>query len=251
MSAAMKKNTVILGLLVICFFGVITLVRAEIPNAKFEKKLNETIKKVDFEDLTIDTAVSFLANTYKINIVLINMHSRGEIFIDLFLQNQSLRRVLHFLCKAGKLHYRLDKNAVVISGTPFPKHTPEKLKQKKLHASTLKQKSLATRQKMALINLPVVEFDAADMHSVVRYLSRISKRNDPQRKGVNIVIGLDSNKIKELPHISLSLRDISLADVIRYICLKQKMQCDYFEGVAVLVPQKQKVVVSEKVKQVK
>lgn len=75
-------------------------------------------------------------------------------------------------------------------------------------------------RKMRTIYIPVVKFEDADIFSVIRFLSRLSRRYDSSKTGVAIVAGFDKNKGKGLPKITLSLggRSLTLMDVIELLC---------------------------------
>ncbi len=72
--------------------------------------------------------------------------------------------------------------------------------------------------KIENIIFPVIEFDDADIFSVVRYLNRNSKRYDPAGEGISIVAGFTKKTAEKLPKITMSFSKIPMSEVLRYIC---------------------------------
>ena len=89
--------------------------------------------------------------------------------------------------------------------------------------------------KMEAIIFPSVEFEDADLFSVVRYLNRGSKRYDPSKAGVGIVIaGITKEDAGRLPKITMHLSKIPMSEVLRYVCQSTGLKFKIDEGVIVI-----------------
>lgn len=81
--------------------------------------------------------------------------------------------------------------------------------------------------KLESIIFPSVEFDDADIYSVIRYLDRGAKRYDPEKNNISIIPGFDNVVAATLPRVTMSFSRIPLSEVLRYLCklvgLKFKM----------------------------
>ncbi len=74
--------------------------------------------------------------------------------------------------------------------------------------------------KLRNIYIPVIEFDNADIFSVIRLLNRLSRRYDPDNAGVAIIAGFNKKNAQKLPEVTLSLggRGLNLQDIIYLLC---------------------------------
>lgn len=74
-------------------------------------------------------------------------------------------------------------------------------------------------EKLDTLIVSKVDFDRATINSVVGYLSRESKilDNEDEHKGVNIVLRLSNPSV--VKPITLSLDEVPLGEVIKYVCL--------------------------------
>jgi len=75
-------------------------------------------------------------------------------------------------------------------------------------------------RKLRTIHIPVIEFEDAEIFSVIRFLSRLSRRYDSNKTGVTIVAGFDRKQVRNLPGVTLSLsgRSLTLMNVIELLC---------------------------------
>jgi hypothetical protein len=89
--------------------------------------------------------------------------------------------------------------------------------------------------KMETIIFPNIEFEDADIFSVVRYLNRSSKRYDPAKAGVSIVVaGITKEAAGKLPKITMHLSKIPMSEVVRYVCQCTGMKFKIDEGVVII-----------------
>ena len=72
-------------------------------------------------------------------------------------------------------------------------------------------------ERMQKIIFPVVEFENASIKSVIKYLSQMSKRYDPDKKGINIVSGLQSANIENGMMVDMSFSNMPMSEILRYI----------------------------------
>ena len=94
-----------------------------------------------------------------------------------------------------------------------------------ISASFAEAKDLVNKRKQLIkklrtIYIPVVKFEDADIFSVIRFLSHLSRRYDSRKTGVTIVADFDKNKAQGLPKVTLNLsgRSLTLMDVIDLLC---------------------------------
>jgi len=70
------------------------------------------------------------------------------------------------------------------------------------------------------IIIPRIEFENTSINAVVQYLIAESKENDtsPERTGVPILLQLNPDQMSQIPQITMSLDDMPIGEIIRYIC---------------------------------
>jgi len=88
--------------------------------------------------------------------------------------------------------------------------------------------------KMETIIFPNIEFEDADIFSVIRYLNRSSKRYDPAKEGVSIVAGFTKETASKLPKITMHLSKIPMSEVLRYVCQITELKFKIDEGVVII-----------------
>jgi|GEM_PF-4117202 hypothetical protein len=89
--------------------------------------------------------------------------------------------------------------------------------------------------RMESIIFPNVEFEDADLFSVVRYLNRAGKRYDPAKTGVGIVVaGLTKETAGKLPKITMHLSKIPMSEVMRYVCQCTGLKFKVDDGVVII-----------------
>lgn len=89
-------------------------------------------------------------------------------------------------------------------------------------------------EKMENIIFPGVEFDDADIFSVIRYLHKNSKRYDPDQEGISIVSGFTKKQAEALPKITMSFAKIPMSEVLRYLCQGVGLKYKIDEGSIVI-----------------
>lgn len=91
---------------------------------------------------------------------------------------------------------------------------------------------LKLEQKLKSIVLDKINFDKADIATVIEFLSQKSRELDPDRQGINFVLRLPDKK-DELTHIhrefTINLTNIPLASVLQYISDQTNLQCSVQE----------------------
>ena len=88
--------------------------------------------------------------------------------------------------------------------------------------------------KMETIIFPNVEFEDADIFSVIRYLNRGSKRYDPAKEGVSVVAAITKDAAEKLPKITMHLSKIPMSEVVRYVCQCSGLKFKVDEGVVII-----------------
>jgi hypothetical protein len=96
------------------------------------------------------------------------------------------------------------------------------------------------------ILLPDIDFNKSDLHDVIAFLNRSSKKHDPNHKGVLFVLTLNASPpkwpINERVSISLP-QPTPLGEVLPYICLQANLKYTIEKGSVVfsyLDPSKRK-----------
>lgn len=79
------------------------------------------------------------------------------------------------------------------------------------------QSTAEVHAKLESTIFPNIEFDEADINSVIRYLDRGAKRYDSSNEGISIIAGFDSTVASTLPKVTMSFSKIPLSEVLRYL----------------------------------
>ncbi|MHB9138696.1 MAG: hypothetical protein ACYC4Q_04745 [Victivallaceae bacterium] len=101
-------------------------------------------------------------------------------------------------------------------------------------AAVKSNSSAGIYEKMENIIFPGVEFDDADIFSVIRYLHKNSKRYDPDQEGISIVSGFTKKQAESLPKITMSFAKIPMSEVLRYLCQGVGLKYKIDEGSIVI-----------------
>ncbi len=101
-------------------------------------------------------------------------------------------------------------------------------------ASVKSNSSAGIYEKMENIIFPSVEFDDADIFSVIRYLNRSSKRYDPDKEGISIVSGFTKDTAAALPKITMSFAKVPMSEVLRYLTQGVGLKYKIDEGAIVI-----------------
>ncbi len=84
-------------------------------------------------------------------------------------------------------------------------------------AEVKKDSGSSLYDRMQKIIFPVVEFENASIKSVIKYLSKMSKRYDPEKKGINIVSGLRNSATENNMMVDMSFSNMPMSEILRYI----------------------------------
>jgi len=84
------------------------------------------------------------------------------------------------------------------------------------------------------IIFPNIEFDDADIFSVIRFLNRLSKRCDPDKVGVSVIAGFNKKTADQLLKVSMSFSNIPMSEVLRYLCQNVGLKYKIEEGAVIL-----------------
>lgn len=88
--------------------------------------------------------------------------------------------------------------------------------------TTAKKETIA--KKLNSIVIDHIEFKDVALPTVISYLNQKTKELDKEKKGVNIILKLDANDVKNPPKITIRLEDIPLGDAIKYIAMAAGMK---------------------------
>ena len=82
--------------------------------------------------------------------------------------------------------------------------------------------------RMERIVFPNVDFEDADIFTVVRFLNSRSKTYDPEKEGVNFIVVVDKSVADKLNRVNMNFTKIPLNELLRYLCqdveLKYKVE---------------------------
>ncbi|MDD5726977.1 MAG: hypothetical protein PHV59_00295 [Victivallales bacterium] len=92
----------------------------------------------------------------------------------------------------------------------------------------------STYAKLERIIFPNIEFEDADIFSVIRFLNRLSKRCDPDKVGVSVIAGFDKHTADELLKVTMSFSNIPMSEVLRYLCQNIGLKYKIEEGAVIL-----------------
>jgi type II secretory pathway component GspD/PulD (secretin) len=92
----------------------------------------------------------------------------------------------------------------------------------------------STYAKLERIIFPNIEFDDADIFSVIRFLNRLSKRCDPDKIGISVIAGFDKRTADELLKVTMSFSNIPMSEVLRYLCQNVGLKYKIEEGAVIL-----------------
>jgi general secretion pathway protein D len=84
------------------------------------------------------------------------------------------------------------------------------------------------------IVFPNIEFEDADIFSVIRFLNRLSKRCDPDKVGISVIAGFDKKTADELLKVTMSFSNIPMSEVLRYLCQNVGLKYKIEEGAVIL-----------------
>ena len=92
----------------------------------------------------------------------------------------------------------------------------------------------STYAKLERIVFPNIEFDDADIFSVIRFLNRLSKRCDPDKVGISVIAGFDKSTADQLLKVTMSFSNIPMSEVLRYLCQNVGLKYKIEEGAVIL-----------------
>jgi beta-lactamase regulating signal transducer with metallopeptidase domain len=90
------------------------------------------------------------------------------------------------------------------------------------------------KKKLKKIIFPNVEFKNANISTIIRYLNHHSKRNDPDKVGINVVVYFTANIAKKLPKITMKYSNISMDEILQHLCQKTKLKYKVESGSVLL-----------------
>ncbi len=88
---------------------------------------------------------------------------------------------------------------------------------RRIEAKTSSPESIYSRMEQIII--PQFAFNGYNITKVVSKLNELAKENDPEKRGINIILGLDSDKASKL-NVSMNLLQMPLKDLLRYLSLE-------------------------------
>ena len=185
------------------------------------KKLNEIIiDRIDFEDITVPTAVEQLqkiSGKHGINIILkLNpQKDKGKELVDFVMVKRSLMDVIYYFSMSTTFHYHIGDNEVVISSIPNPVEIREYRQYWK------KENAALLTKKLQNIRIPNIKFINADIYTVVEELNRLMMGNNSP---ISILIGHEANVIPEFPKVTMDLKNVSMYEILQNLCQDNELK---------------------------
>ncbi len=134
--------------------------------------------------------------------------------------NNLLEKCYRQMYKSGRLRHQADVEGIVAySTTEWNEGVLQTSVDRAIKTgSEVKTQSTAeVHAKLESTIFPNVEFDEADINSVIRYLDRGAKRYDSNNEGISIIAGFDSTVAANLPKVTMSFSKIPLSEILRYL----------------------------------
>ena len=215
-------------------------------NQYIKKKLKETkIESMTIKDMKVSDVVKMLSEKYKIKIILLQplQKKQRDTVVELVIKKKNLYQLIYFFCKAADLKFRIRGDAIIMSTDPIPP-TEEEIKRekerKKAGAVIKKKWKLLTENKLKKTIFPEVKLENADIFTVIRYLNRYSKRNDPDKRGVPVIAGFAIKTANKLPKIAMKYSNISMYDFLDKLCKYTGLKYEIQQGAVILLAEKAK-----------
>lgn len=217
------------------------------------EKLNSIIiPRLDFEDTTIEEAINFLRmRAMELDVKELDPMKKGLNFVirkphpapagvaadlkirELRLKNVPLGMALKYICDQTNLRYTVDDTAVVLS-------SPDEV-DAKAAAPAVDAKAAAIQHKLKSIIIPKVDFEDTPIEEAINFLrTRATELDvqelDPKKKGLNFVIRSQRGGDAPILINGLSLRNVSLGTVLKYICEQTNLSYTVDEVAVTLSP---------------
>lgn len=189
---------------------------------KLIKKLNDiTIPELTLREALVSDVLQFLSDESKrldpekvgVNIV-VQRDVVGQQTVTLLLRNVPLIDAIRYATQAAGLNYTIESSAIVVlkeAGVEAAKRAKVEKLTPGAADQDARQKKLV--QKLNDITIPELTCREALVSDVLQFLRIESRRLDPEKVGVNIVLQGDT---VDAQTVTLSLRDIRLIDAIEY-----------------------------------
>ena len=193
--------------------------------------------KVDFQDATLREALEFLAEKSKrlekgegANIVIRNADKIGDVRITLTLNNVPLAQVLRYIAELANCEVVREEFAFVVG----PKQAGNAPAPIAPAAPAAAKPADAVLKKVDAFVFPKIDFHDATLAESVGFLTVKSRKLDAEGKGVNIVLK-NTDKIGDA-RITLSLSNVPIAEVLRYVAALADCEIVLEESAFVLRP---------------
>jgi hypothetical protein len=164
------------------------------------------LPKVVFQNATIEEVVDYL-RTKGVNIILNKSVEDESPKVTLSLANVPLLEALRYSAELAQLQLTADDNAIVLQSWSFTPASEES----KASVGEVPKALVHART----IVFPSIEFRDGTVTEVVDFLRIKSQQLEPSKAGVNLVLKPDAAAVGA--KISLTLKNASLADALKYV----------------------------------
>ena len=170
---------------------------------------NNRLPKVEFDEASLDEIVEFFRRGGGIEgqatNILVDSTVNRDLKVTLKLHDVSLGVAFAYVAEIAGFDYRDEKHALRI----FP------LKGGKPPVRAfLKRGGPMTWRRASEMRLPKVEFDKTELGDVISDLTAASRRLDPKKKGLNIIL---SHGVDPATPVTFRLQNVPLSTVLKYV----------------------------------
>lgn len=168
----------------------------------------DNLPKVEFDEASLDEIINFFREGGGVGEkrnILVDPRIDREVTVTLRLRNVPLGVAFAYAAELAGFDFREDQHAIRIvplRGKPAP--VP----------AFLKRGGAMTSRRASQIQLPKVEFDQTELRDVIDDLTAASRRLDPRKEGLNIIMG---RGVDPGTPISLSLQSVPLSTALAYV----------------------------------
>lgn len=191
------------------------------------------IPTIEFRDVPLGDALVFLREKTKeldpekkgINLVSIPAKNAPEPRLTVSFKEIPLSEALKYIAALSDLEVEFGDPAVILRQPSTERYAAP---------STGTAPSGNSATLAAGLTLTSVEFAEATLPAVLQFLQKKSVDLDPEKRGLNLILDAPGEPTPESLRITLSLRDVSISDVLRYVAELSNLKLRYDDEAVVL-----------------
>lgn len=189
------------------------------------------LKKVEFDEANLEDIISFFrdgpgAVKKGKNILTDPALSKQEIKVTFTLYDVPRGVAFAYAAEIGGFNYREERHALRL----FPLKGG-----KPVARSFLSRGAPMTSRRASEIKMPKVEFDETELAEAVRDIANASRKLDPRKKGLNIILG---RGVDPTTPITFSLQSVPVSTALKYLADYARVNLRVDGSAIVLIPRK-------------